>query len=176
MSHPEYVLIMIVGPSGSGKSQLANRIVPTKYICEADSYPNLYQHGIIVAPLLSKAHAFCKHNVETFMKQQTPLIVQSNTNLDLGEKGVLPYLRMAHTYGYKIKWILPAHGLLHFSMDNSSYLDQLDFLCNVRSSGDKKIPRHNIIKMVHSYHKIKEKLLLLSTMSDPYYMIEFLKK
>lgn len=168
------ILIIIVGPSGTGKSTLAKSFVPEHNICEADTYPGLYNNGMICHELLHNAHDSCKRKVEHFMKQKEHTIVQSNTNLDLGEKGLKSYIQLAQFYNYEVHIILPCYDLLHFESNYTTRESQVDFISSQRSSGNKIVPITSIIRMVKQYDIIKPRLLQLAQTTDPYQMIKML--
>lgn len=168
-------LVVLVGPSGSGKSTLAQSMVSDSYICEADTYQGLYTQGKINPSLLATAHRECQSRVKTLMSHQAPVIVQSNTNLDLGERGILPYLNLAITYGYQVNIVLPHHGLLHFPYHPSLDM-QVDHLVRSREKGDKIIPESVIQRMVKTYSDLYETYQQLSALSNPSDMVSFLSK
>lgn len=168
-------LIVLVGPSGSGKSTVAQSLVSSSHICEADTFSGLYTHGKIDPSLLGTAHQSCQYRVKTLMMQRIPLIVQSNTNLDLGDRGLLPYLNLAATYGYQVKLMLPQHGLLHFPYHPSMDM-QLDHLIRSREKGDKIIPSHVIQRMVQTYLENKVMYDILAPLSNPNEMRSILQR
>jgi len=73
------------------------------------------------------------------MKNKIDVIVQSNTNID--QKAIIPYIYLASTYGYTIQIIIPSFGLLHYSK-------QLEHLIHTRSKGDKIIQSYSIERMI----------------------------
>jgi predicted kinase len=168
-------LILLVGPSGSGKSTLAQSMVSDSYICEADTYQGLYTNGKINPSLLETAHKECQSRVKALMKERTPVIVQSNTNLDLGERGILPYLNIAIIYGYQVTIILPQHGLLHFPYHPSIDM-QIEHLIRSREKGDKIIPESVINRMVKTYSELSKTYQHLATFTNPKDMVFFLNK
>jgi predicted kinase len=168
-------LMILVGPPGSGKSTLAQSITSASCICEADTYPGLYTNGKLNSSLLAKAHQECQSRVKRLMVHHTPVIVQSNTNLDLGERGILPYLRLAITYGYLVTIILPQYGVLHFPYHPEMDM-QVDHLVRSREKGDKIIPEPIIHRMVKTYMDLYDTYRQLATLSDPTHMVAFLDK
>jgi predicted kinase len=168
-------LVVLVGPPGSGKSTLAQSMVSDSYICEADTYHGLYTNGKINPSLLATAHRECQSRVKTLMSHHAPVIVQSNTNLDLGERGILPYLTLAITYGYQVKIMLPQYGMLHFPYHPSVDM-QIDHLVQSREKGDKIIPKSVIQRMVKTYTDLYETYHQLATFTNPMDMVSFLSK
>ena len=158
-------LFIIVGVSGSGKTTLAQRMAPDHWY-EADTYLNLYQNGVLQFSLLSDAHRACLSHVERDMNQRVPSIVQSNTNLDLGEKGILPYLRLAVTYHYQISFVLPSYGLMHYP-HYGNYENQVKTLIHARSSRERYIPPPVIHRMIQQFYSILIHLQSLSSLSPP---------
>lgn len=157
-------LIIIVGIPGSGKTTLAKSL--SKIYYEADSYPGLYKDGILQPHYIKQAHIVCQNDVKYAMKNKIDVIVQSNTNID--KKAIIPYIYLASTYGYTIQIIIPSFGLLHYSGIDK----QLEHLINIRSKGDKIIPRYSIERMAKLYEENKEKLVKLSYLSNPDEMLD----
>ena len=177
MTKPLRTLILLVGVSGCGKSTMARSLVRDEFICEADTYPGLYHNGTLRPNLLSHAHDACKYKVENLMMNQTPLIVQSNTNLDLGEKGIVPYIKLAFYNGYDIQLMLPMYGLLYFSLpQGDTKKNQVDVLCSVRSTGEKIVPINVIHRMVQSFEQHYDRFYKLSQLKSPYDILTFLQK
>jgi len=179
-------LIIIIGPAGCGKSTLSNTLTRFENICEADKYPNLYKNGIINIDLLNTAHETCKKDVENKMIEKIKIIVQSNTNLELGDKGIRPYIILAKKYNYNIEFILPNNDLLYFTLPNEETkntierrLLQIQHLKNSRSEigigkeGYKNISSTIIDKMIFDYDKLKSIFIELQKYSNP---IEILDK
>ena len=159
-------LFIIIGIPGSGKTTLAKKMEQDHWY-EADTYPNLYIKGQLNASLLSEAHTMCKNNVESAMKQDIKTIVQSNTNLDLGEKGISPYIRLAEKYKYKVSFVLPEYDLMHYP----HYLNQekqLHLIYKIRSkSSERYVPPYVLNRMVNQFYKIMIHIKYLSTLSPP---------
>lgn len=153
-------LILMIGVPGSGKSTKAKTLSP--YVHEADTYPNLYHNGKIKFHLLKPAHESCIQNVESDMKNKIPLIIQSNTNLN--KKDLFPYLHLAIHYNYKVEFMLPSYGLLHFP-NTDSYEQQQTIVKSIRSTGDKLIPSNVMDKMIYSFEIQKEFIESLSLSS-----------
>jgi predicted kinase len=92
------IIFLVRGLPGSGKSTLARQLCPIDDVCEADKYfegPGGYNY---VPSLIGKAHAWCKAQVESRMRQGTDRIAVSNTFTQEWE--LEPYLEMARQYGY----------------------------------------------------------------------------
>ena len=101
------VLILVRGLPGSGKSSFSKLIWSDFVICEADKFfydeeGNYNFDG----SKLKEAHAWCKNQVETFMKdhevnaQYYPEIVVSNTFTQEWE--MEDYFKLAEKYNYKV--------------------------------------------------------------------------
>lgn len=94
-------LILMCGPSGSGKSAYIKTHFPEAVICSAD-YAMLengeYKFDV---SKLSAAHRSCQYQVYTSMKEYEPEIVVDNTNLKKRER--LCYLEMAEQFGYTVE-------------------------------------------------------------------------
>lgn len=101
------VLILVRGLPGSGKTSFAELIWSDYVICEADKFfydeEGNYKFD---GSKLKEAHAWCKNQVETFMKehqktlQYYPEIVVSNTFTQEWE--MEDYFKLAEQYGYKV--------------------------------------------------------------------------
>ena len=101
------VLILVRGLPGSGKSSFAKLIWSDYVICEADKFfydkDGNYKFD---GSKLKEAHAWCKNEVEIFMKdhqanqQFYPEIVVSNTFTQEWE--MEDYFKLAEKYGYKV--------------------------------------------------------------------------
>jgi hypothetical protein len=155
-------LFIIIGVSGSGKSSLAKTM--TENICEADSFPNLYEHGVLVSSKLSAAHQACSNQVEHFMMAGIETIVQANTNLDV--RSIKPYIELAKEYKYKVQLILPKYDLLHYPLNDMTRPAQIAALVNARSQGDKIVPFPVIQRMITQYDALYPKLAKIDE-SDP---------
>ena len=156
-------LFIIIGVSGSGKSSLAKSM--TECICETDSYPNLYENGVLVQYKLSAAHQACIYQVEQYMMAGIDKIVQANTNLD--GRSIKPYIELAKEYNYKVHLILPKYDLLHYALTDMSRAAQIAALVNVRSQGDKIVPFSVIQRMITQYDALYPKLAKIANESDP---------
>lgn len=101
------VLILLRGLPGSGKSSFAQLMWSEYVICEADKffYDNEGNYKFDGSKL-KEAHAWCKNQVETFMKdhqsnqQFYPEIIVSNTFTQEWE--MEEYFQLAQKYGYKV--------------------------------------------------------------------------
>ena len=156
-------LFILIGVTGSGKTTLAKKIAPNHWY-EADTYPNLYTNSTLNVSLLPEAHRVCMTQVEHAMKQGVDTIAQSNTNLDLGEKGLLPYIRLAATYLYKVRLVLPEYGLMHYPYHGSQE-QQFRHLCKIRSTSERNVPPNVIDRMVKQFYSILLRVQNLSYMS-----------
>jgi predicted kinase len=156
-------LIILVGVSGSGKTTFAKTMTNTPY--EADNYPGLYVNGRLQVHLLSKAHEWCQQQVRLAMSEQVPFLVQSNTNLE--PRHLLPYLESASYYGYQVRLILPSHGLLYYQTPQ----DQVSYVIQVRSQGERIVPEHAMKRMIDQFVKHEPLFIRLTSISDPREMI-----
>lgn len=156
-------LFIIVGVSGSGKSSLSKAI--TENICEADSYPNLYENGVLVSSKLSAAHQACIDHVEQYMMAGIDKIAQANTNLDV--RSIKPYIELAKQYNYKVHLILPKYDLLHYPLTDMTRPAQIAALVHARSQGDKIVPFSVIQRMITQYDALYPKLAKIAKESDP---------
>jgi adenylate kinase family enzyme len=156
------MLYILIGVSGSGKSTLAKTI--SESICEADSFPGLYQNGVLQPELLGEAHSSCQKKVEEFMLQWTPKIVVSNTNLDT--RSIRTYLDLAIKYSYRVQLCLPKYDLVHFPFERDR-ASQFDHLTNVRQKGDKIVPVHVLQKMIVAYDSLEQKIRPFESVTDP---------
>jgi len=174
-------LIILIGSSGSGKSTLASTLTTPENICEADKFPNLYDNdGNIDFDKLPLAHEECKRCVKSKMESHTGVIVQSNTNLDLGDRGIKPYIELAKEYNYTVQFILPKNDLLHFELPEEigktsveRRAIQIAHLIKSRSveskdkEGFKIIPEAGINRMVANFDRLKPELNELEKYNDP---------
>ncbi len=163
-------LVILIGPPGSGKSTFAKTI--SDHVVEADSFPGLYQHGILNPSMLHKAHVSCQQQVESLMRKKTHLIVQSNTNLD--KTSFEPYLTFSIQYGYSVRILLPFHGLLYYQGIPRN--EQTEHIIIVRSQGDKIIPRRAMERMINQFYKNESFFITLSSTSDPNQIVSMIKK
>lgn len=176
-------LYLLVGVPGSGKSTYANSIVRQAYgyqlgtaICEADNFPGLYTNGRINFQLLEMAHIYCRMCVEERMKADYKTIVQSNTNLDIGEKGIFPYIRLAEKYNYEVHIILPKFDLLYFD-GIKGRKRQVQHLISARGLdrpnavegqvGFKYVPSDKILKMIKKFDEVKPSYEKLTKLHNP---------
>jgi predicted kinase len=182
-------IYILVGPAGAGKSTRAKELATgqERLICEADKFPGLYNaRGDIDFKKSASAHSSCKSCVEDLMRVKEPIIVQANTNLNLGNKGIKPYIEMARDYDYEVDIILPTDDLLYFNIDKEGKLSpeekremqikHLKEARRVRSSdteGFKRIPATAIDQMVNTFNSLKSEMQELAEIHDPK---EILKK
>jgi predicted kinase len=176
-------LYILVGPPGSGKSTRAKELATDqeRLICEADKFPGLYNaRGDIDFKKSASAHASCKLCVENLMTVKEPIIVQANTNLNLGNKGIKPYIEMARKYNYEVDIILPTDDLLYFNIDKEGKLSpeqkremqikHLKDARNIRSSdreGFKRVPTTAIDQMVNNFNSLKSEMQELAEIHNP---------
>jgi predicted kinase len=158
------LLYILVGVSGSGKSTRANEIVDESCICEADTYPGLYVNGQLQRHLLSEAHSACQSKVKKLMMSDTPVIVQSNTNLNVSD--MIPYLQLADQFSYRIRIEYPWYDLIYWK-NNLSRPQQTQFITNVRSKGQKQVPEFIIKSMIEKYDVLFPYLVSWSPLDDP---------
>lgn len=139
-------LYIMVGPAGSGKSTRALAIAGSEnYIASADMFVD-YVDGIIDIAGLPKAHELCQERVHNLMSENSPKVVLDNTNLE--PKYLLPYMESAEEFGYRIEWVLPTNGILHFSNSKiRSQIDRENHCVQVRRSGEKIIPERIVRTM-----------------------------
>ena len=156
-------LFIIIGVSGSGKSTLAKTM--DQCVCEADSYPNLYENGVLVPSKLSDAHQACSNHVEQCMMAGIDKIAQANTNLDV--RSIKPYIELAKQYKYKVHLILPKYDLLHYPLTDMTRAAQIAAVVKVRSQGDKIVPFSVIQRMITQYDALYPKLAKISNETDP---------
>lgn len=176
-------IYILVGPPGSGKSTRSKElsIGQERLICEADKFPGLYNaRGDIDFKKSAAAHASCKLCVDNLMKAREPIIVQANTNLNLGSKGIKPYIEMARKYNYEVDIILPTDDLLYFNIDKEGKMlpeqkreMQIKHLKEARSvrssdvSGFKRVPTIAIDRMVDNFYSLKTEMQELSEIHNP---------
>ena len=147
-------LFIIIGVSGM-----------TENVCEADTFPNLYENGVLVSSKLSSAHQACINHVEQFMMAGIEQIAQANTNLDV--RSIKPYIELAKEYKYKVHLILPKYDLLHYPLTDTTRPAQIAALVNARSQGDKIVPCPVIQRMITQYDALYPKLAKIANESDP---------
>ncbi len=95
------MFIIVRGPSGSGKSNLAKRLGANGQIFSSDDFfmvNGKYQFNI---KKLHQAHKWNQGRVEQAMQNNVPLIVLDNTNTMAWE--ISPYVKSALKYGYEIE-------------------------------------------------------------------------
>jgi len=174
-------LFILIGSPGSGKSTIASTLTTPENICEADKFPNLYdKDGVIDFNKLPLAHEECRKCVKSKMMSNTRVIVQSNTNLDLGDKGIKPYIQLAKEYNYDVQFILPKNDLLHFELQEEigkttaeKRAIQIVHLTKSRSveskgkEGFKLITDAEINRMVSDFDRLKPELNELQKYNDP---------
>jgi predicted kinase len=101
------VLFLVRGLPGSGKTSFATAIWNDYAVCEADKFFYDKEGNYNFDPSkLKEAHAWCKNEVETRMKdhqdnqQYYPEIAVSNTFTQEWE--MEDYFKLAEKYGYKV--------------------------------------------------------------------------
>lgn len=167
---------ILIGIPGSGKSTYAKTLTDENMLCEADRYPKLYTEGKLSFNLLETAHIYCKMCVIQRMKNGEETIVQSNTNLELGEKGILPYIKMAIEYNYKVHIILPSYGFLYFDNDLTES-EQIKLLKKIRGvNSDHIIPEKSMDKMIDKFKHNKIIYEDISKIEDPKTILEYISK
>jgi predicted kinase len=165
---------ILIGIPGSGKSTYAKTLTNEDMLCEADRYPNLYTEGRLNFDLLETAHVYCRMCVIQRMTKGEENIVQSNTNLELGENGILPYIKMAIKYGYNVHIILPSYGLLYFDNDLSEN-DQIKLLKKIRgATSDHIIPEKSMNNMIQKFKKNRPIYETLSKIQDPKKILDYI--
>jgi predicted kinase len=102
------LLIIMRGPSGSGKSNLASALlIVSKYgtICSADHY--FMRNGVYSFDYqkLPAAHEQCQRYCEVALSKEKSPVIIDNTNLSRWE--VDPYLKLGLKYNYAIRLALP---------------------------------------------------------------------
>tara|TARA_Y100000780_G_C13668631_1_gene411484 strand:+ start:813 stop:1862 length:1050 start_codon:yes stop_codon:yes gene_type:complete len=152
-------LIIMVGIAGSGKTTYAQNILREFYASdeesyEADKYPLLYEEAFNYK-LLDEAHKWCQSLVEKDMKDNKPLIIQSNTNLNY--KDTIFYLELCIKYNYDVEFILPQFGLLHYENYDTKN-KQIEILKNTRcfTKDTKKLSAKNMNNMVRKFNVMKK--------------------
>jgi adenylate kinase family enzyme len=96
-------LIIMRGPSGSGKSEVAKNFAKLYEapICSSDHYftdvDGKYNFDM---NKLKNAHDYCKQVVEEYMNMDKPVIIIDNTNIRFKE--MKHYILLAYHYGYNI--------------------------------------------------------------------------
>uniref|UniRef100_A0A224YI47 2',3'-cyclic-nucleotide 3'-phosphodiesterase n=1 Tax=Rhipicephalus zambeziensis TaxID=60191 RepID=A0A224YI47_9ACAR len=97
------ILFLSRGPPGSGKGTVATRL--------HELYPDsriYWSDKMFLTPLapprtketLNQSHELCLQKITEYMQQNTPVIINRNTNMSVWEAS--PYLRIAATYGYTV--------------------------------------------------------------------------
>ena len=96
-------LYILRSVSGAGKSTLSKKLLqlPDSVAFAADDY-HTDEWGNYVWKIhnISKAHNWCKRQVENSMEDCVANIIVHNTNTS--EKEIKPYLDLAEEYGYKV--------------------------------------------------------------------------
>ena len=162
------MLTILIGVTGSGKSTFTEYLLGE--VCEADSYPDLYQNGVIRHQLLSIAHETCIKQVEEYMKQGVP-VIQSNTNLDV--RSIHPYLIIAQKYNYPVSLRLPEFDLLYFR-HSLTREEQINHIIQVRSHGPKLVPIHVIQRMIETFDRFRPRIMSLQHITDPSTLLRLL--
>ena len=100
-------LIILRGPSGSGKSSIANHLrvdrfgdISTSWF-EADHFFGMGEDYNFDASKLGQAHGWCKAQVRARMDGECDQIIVSNTSMTNWE--MKPYLELAEEYGYELE-------------------------------------------------------------------------
>jgi hypothetical protein len=159
-------LYILIGIPGSGKSTFSKNL--SSFICEADNFPGLYTNGKLNFDKLETAHIYSRMCVEERMKEKSSTIVQANTNLIL--ENIVPYIKLADKYNYKVHIILPKYGLLYFDGIRGRKR-QIEHLKSVRNSIDilseKKIPSKKMDNMIQKFEETYSIYKKLSKIHDP---------
>jgi len=98
-------LMLIRGVSGSGKSTVAELIVPKNEVCSADDF---FVNGAgeykFDASKLKKAHQYCQTKCRLKMANQKPIVVVANTFTREWE--MKEYYELAEQFGYRVHSII----------------------------------------------------------------------
>lgn len=139
-------MYIMVGPAGSGKSTRALQLAGSiDNIASADLF-NTYVDGIIDFSRIPEAHMLCQERAHNLMKEGALKVVIDNTNLE--PKYLLPYFESAEELGYRVEWVLPNNGILHFSDPKlRSQIDRENHCVRVRRSGEKIVPEQIVRTM-----------------------------
>lgn len=123
-------LIVLIAPSGYGKTTYANKIATEREICCADDYHMIDGKYQWKPENLGRAHSQCQKKCQELMSNGANLIVIANTNTTIKE--FRPYVEMANQYGYSVEFTKPRYYL---------FIDEL-FQRNVHS-----VPKESIQRM-----------------------------
>jgi NEDD4-binding protein 2 len=150
-------LILVRGPSGSGKSHLARELatkhgVPEGDIHSTDKYftnPDTgeYQFQSYLAP---EYHWYTQSEVEADMYHKKPVILVDNTNTQKWQ--MKPYVELAQKYGYEVEFAEPNWGNIRTPEGKWN----ADELIKNQSTGNrlkqhKVVPDDRVQQMVEEY-------------------------
>ena len=155
-------LHFMVGVAGSGKSTFANEQVrklndsgTKSIVVSADNYPGLYKEGALQCHLLMGAHANCLKQVCSALELGL-VVYLDNTNLNTNNW--MGYLDFCSNNKIPVYFHVPIDRLLFYThpskLIQSNRIEQLNHICNVRSTGDKIIPLGVICQMESNFYPI----------------------
>jgi predicted kinase len=96
-------LILMRGVSGSGKSTLARTLCPAAQIFSTDDLFMVDKDYRFKPAKLGEYHVENQKRVEWALQEQWPVVCVDNTNTQIWE--MVPYVRLADTYGYQVKLV-----------------------------------------------------------------------
>lgn len=98
-------LILVRGISGSGKSTVAELIIPRNEVCSADDYfingKGEYKFDVTK---LKEAHQYCQTKCRLKMATEAPIVVVANTFTREWE--MKEYYDLAESFGYRVHSII----------------------------------------------------------------------
>ena len=98
-------LILVRGISGSGKSTVAELIIPRNEVCSADDYfingKGEYKFDVTK---IKEAHQYCQTKCRLKMANDTPIVVVANTFTREWE--MKEYYDLAESFGYRVHSII----------------------------------------------------------------------
>lgn len=151
-------LIIMRGVPSSGKSTRAKELANGNedIIFSADKFWGEDYVNNFDLTKIGLAHNFCQNNCRRAMQKQIPLVIVDNTNIKKRE--IIPYLKMAERYEYKLKieeptseWWLNLRKLLNDKEGNKKEINKIIKFLFEKSKETHAVPIGVIERMIYSF-------------------------
>lgn len=144
------LLIVVRGPSGSGKSRMTEDISEQHNapVFSSDAFWMINGEYKFDREYIGEAHFWNQGRVEEAMQSNTPIILVDNTNTTFSE--MKPYVQMAQKYGYTVSFKEPDWDPRLKTPEGQWNIDFLEEMQN-QPDREKVVPRDILESMVGGY-------------------------